>query len=206
MPFATFEGLDFVGKTTQINILSNRLKKLGINVLSVREPGGTPIGDQIRSLLLDPTSVIHPVTEAMLYAASRAEHVNNVIRPALQLGTTVLCDRYVDSSIAYQGGGLQLGEMVAEINKIATQNLVPDRTYLIDISLEMMGERSQKAAIERGVIDRIEQRNIAYFDRTRNKLLEIAKNDPDRVLWINGALSVDEIAEIIWNDYQERMM
>ena len=130
--FITFEGMDGAGKTTQIRLLQERLEKAGERVVVTREPGGNALAEKIRALLLDPASEMDPLTEAYLYAAARAEHVRRVILPALQRGETVLCDRYLDSSLAYQGYGRGLGEeTVRRINAQAVAGCLPDRTYLL---------------------------------------------------------------------------
>ena len=132
--FITFEGMDGAGKTTQIRLLQERLERAGERVAVTREPGGNALAEKIRALLLDPESEMDPLTEAYLYAAARAEHVRRVILPALQRGETVLCDRYLDSSLAYQGYGRGLGEeTVRRINVQAVAGCLPDRTYLLRV-------------------------------------------------------------------------
>ena len=140
--FITFEGMDGAGKTTQIRLLQERLEKAGERVAVTREPGGNALAEKIRALLLDPESEMDPLTEAYLYAAARAEHVRRVILPALQRGETVLCDRYLDSSLAYQGYGRGLGEeTVRRINAQAVAGCLPDRTYLLRVPEEAAARR-----------------------------------------------------------------
>ena len=140
--FITFEGMDGAGKTTQIRLLQERLEKAGERVVVTREPGGNALAEKIRALLLDPESEMDPLTEAYLYAAARAEHVRRVILPALQRGETVLCDRYLDSSLAYQGYGRGLGEeTVRRINAQAVAGCLPDRTYLLRVPEEAAARR-----------------------------------------------------------------
>lgn len=135
--FITVEGPDGAGKTTQLQLLSDVLKEKGYNVMTTREPGGTRVGNEIRSLILNPVfEEMTEMTEILLYAASRAQHVEELIRPALEAGTIVLCDRFVDASLAYQGYGLgHLIDLVRQINASATGGLAPDRTYLFDLTV-----------------------------------------------------------------------
>jgi dTMP kinase len=198
--FFTMEGPDGGGKSTQIRRLAARLGENGIRYLTTREPGGTPISDKIRAVLLDPShGEMAPKTEALLYAASRAQHVAEVIRPALQRGEVVLCDRYIDASLAYQAAGLELPyEYVRRLSEEATDGLWPTRTYLIDVPVEVGLERIAKS---RGLgLDRIEQRDLRYHQRVREQFLEIAAAEPERVLVLDGTRSEDEVAERIWQD------
>ena len=162
--FITFEGPDGSGKTTQINLLKEYLIKKGYDILVTREPGGTPISEAIREIILDTKyEEMNPVTEMLLYAASRAQHVAQLIKPALAQGKIVLCDRFVDSSIAYQGVGRNLGiEIVEEINKVALQGIVPDLTLFFDIDPEI----GLKRGMGRGrKADRLELEDIAFHKK-----------------------------------------
>lgn len=202
--FITFEGPDGSGKTTQMRRLVERLQAKGESVVVTREPGGTPIGDRIRELLLSPDhKEMEDQTEVLLYAASRAQHVREVIVPALEAGNIVVCDRFVDASIAYQGYGLGLKpETVADINRFATGGLQPDRTYLLDIPVSVSRERLLLRAGAAGgaALDRIEQKESAYHERVREGFLLIASNEPQRVLRIDADQGVDDIAAIIGAD------
>jgi dTMP kinase len=198
--FITMEGPDGSGKSTQLQRLAERLAQAGIQYITTREPGGTPISDKIRALLLDPShEAMVAKTEALLYAASRAQHVAEVIRPALQAGKVVLCDRYLDASLAYQATGLGLPEeYVRRLSMEATDGLLPQRTYLIDVPAEVGIER---VAVKRGAgLDRIEQRDLEYHRRVRSQFLALAKAEPERFVVIDGLKSVDEVAEAIWAD------
>lgn len=198
--FITLEGPDGSGKSTQIRLLAERLRESGIDYLTTREPGGTPISDQIRGILLDPANgSMVGKTEALLYAASRAQHVAEVIRPALERGTLVLCDRYIDASMAYQAAGLGLSpDYVRGLSEAATDGLWPSRTYMIDVPAAIGIER---AAAGRGAqLDRIEQRDLEYHNRVREQFLRIADKERDRVHVIDGTQPVQEVADAIWED------
>lgn len=201
--FITFEGPDGAGKTTQLRRLGERLQAQGYEVVMTREPGGTRISDQIRSLLLNPDHrELHARTEALLYAASRAQHIEELILPALERGAIVLCDRFVDASIAYQSVGLQLSrDSIQSINGFATGGLAPRRTYMIDLPPAVSRERLLASRTSVG-LDRIEQRSEAYHTRVRESFLELAANNPHRILLLNGELSLKDLEERIWYDFQ----
>ncbi|GGJ13101.1 thymidylate kinase [Alicyclobacillus cellulosilyticus] len=197
--FITFEGLDGAGKTTQAERLRRKLAAAGWTVVATREPGGTPIGDQLRALLLHPEHRdMAPETEVLLYAASRAQLVRQVIRPALRTGAIVLCDRFVDASIAYQGAGLGVGEeAVAAVNRLATGGLRPDLTFLLDVPVEESRRRVRASRAGQG-LDRIEQRDSAYFYRVRESFLRLAAAEPGRIRVLDGRLPADAVEQEIW--------
>jgi dTMP kinase len=203
--FITFEGPDGSGKTTQLKKLASYLQQAGHSVMVTREPGGTMISDQIRSIVLSPdNSAMIGQTEVLLYAASRAQHVHEKIIPALIAGQIVLCDRFVDASVAYQafGSGMEESEVRA-INLFASSGLKPRRTYMIDVPVEV----SQRRLLKRGenefhlVLDRIEQKGSDYHNRVREAFHQIAKEDPERVCLISGDRPEDEIFADIQHDY-----
>ena len=194
--FVAFEGGDGAGKTTQLNLLESWFKDQDVAYERTREPGGTPIGERIRSLVLEHgQGEVDPRTEALLFAASRAAHVVQRIEPALQAGRFVLCDRYVDSSVAYQGVGRQLGtEAVAEVNAFATGGLQPDLTVLLD--LEPAAARARRDGREGGA-DRIESAEDAFHERLRAAFLDRAEAEPDRYLVLNADAAPTDIQEPI---------
>ncbi|OCT13223.1 dTMP kinase [Paenibacillus pectinilyticus] len=206
--FITFEGPDGAGKTTQLKKVAQELQKLGHDVLVTREPGGTGISDKIRSIILDPANEeMVDQAEVLLYAASRAQHVHELILPALQAGRIVLCDRFIDASVAYQSYGLGVDiEMVKSISKFASSGLQATRTYIMDVPVEVSLERlNQRAGTGDSTqqLDRIEQKNVAYHSRVRAGFHQIAADHPERVLVIDANRSVDQIAEDIWQDCQQ---
>jgi len=189
--FVTFEGLDGCGKTTQAARLAESLTNEGVDVVLTREPGGTPLGETIRDLVLHGDHVA-PWAEAALYAAARAQHVDQVIRPALGRGATVVCDRYVDSSVAYQGAGRELGlEAVLELNLRAVEGLLPDRTFLVELDIATALERVG------GKGDRIERAGAEFWPRVIAGYRELAGRFPERFVVVDGARGVDEIAQEI---------
>jgi len=203
--FITFEGPDGAGKTTQIKLLAEAAERLGREVVLTREPGGTPVSDQIRSLVLDPafTEVVEQ-TEVLLYAASRAQHVHEKIVPALERGCIVLCDRFVDASIAYQGYGLGIDvATVAAINRFATGGLAPHRTYLLDLSPEESLSRLhlRSTGAEFGGLDRIEGRVVEYHQAVRDGFIKIARENQSRVRIVNANRPVADIAAEIAEDF-----
>lgn len=182
----SFEGIDGCGKSTQLDRLATRLRAAGVEPLLLREPGGTPLGERLRELLLDPqTGDIAPAAEALLYAASRAELVTRVIEPALAAGRIVLLDRYVDSSLAYQGAGRGLGiERVLEANLLATGGRMPDRTILLELDPEQAARRLDADGADP---DRLEAAGGDFFDRVRGAYADLAERFSDRIMRIDAS-------------------
>jgi len=198
--FITFEGLDGCGKSTQLEKLAELLRKQNLSVVVTREPGGTPTGEKIRQLLLDTgTAALAPLAELALMFASRAQHINEVIQPALAEGQIVLCDRFTDSTEAYQGGGRKLGsEPVLALHRILCGDLQPDLTILMDsdvaASVERARRRNKIVKAGRGKSDenRFEQESRAFFGRVHNAYLAIAARESQRVAVVDARGSVQE--------------
>lgn len=193
--FITFEGPDGSGKTTQIELLAERLRDQGHEVLITREPGGTSIGDQIRAVVHDVKNVeMRRETEFLLYSASRAQLVRQVIRPHLGRGGTVLCDRFADSSMAYQGYGRELDlDMVRCITQFATGGLCPDLTVYLDLPVEVGLQRKESAhAAQAGEWNRLDQQTLDFHQQVRQGYLKMAEADPDRWLAVDAAQSIPE--------------
>jgi dTMP kinase len=195
--FITFEGIEGCGKTTQMKLLSRQLTEKGHPVLMTREPGGCPIADKIRSILLDAeNSGMVPIAELLLYAAARAQHVSEVIRPALGSGKIVLCDRFTDATLAYQGYGRMLDRpLIGQLNSLAADRVRPDMTVLIDCPAET-GLNRAMARIEATTgarEERFELESMQFHQRVRDGYLKIVAEDPERFVVIDGARSVEEV-------------
>lgn len=187
--FIVFEGLDGCGKTTQMSMLDRSLRGMGYNTLCTREPGGTGLGEQLRLLLLDPgTSPLHPAAEAMLFGAARAQHVAEIIRPALGSGLVVLADRFGDSTLAYQGYGRGMNiDFLASLNTMATGGTVPGLTVLLDIAPEIGLARLNRPP------DRMEREQPDFFNRVRRGYLELARVRPHHYLVLDGTEAPEKI-------------
>jgi len=180
--FITFEGPEGCGKSTHAKRLKSYLEGKGLRVLATFEPGGTQVGKEIRTLLLNPESVLDETTEVYLFAADRSEHVSKIILPALREGKIVISDRYVDSTLAYQIGGRRLPEdLVRYLNMISSKGLVPDLTFLLDVSPEI----GLKRATQNSAADRFEQETLDFHRRVRDNYLRTAEDDPQRIVVIN---------------------
>ena len=198
--FITFEGVEGSGKTTQVERLADRLRQAGRAVVTTREPGGTPISDRIRAVVLDRTTVeIHPHSEALLMCAARAQLVHEVIRPALAAGHVVICDRYSDSTFAYQGyaRGQDLATL-RSINAFATGGLVPDLTILLDLSAEAGLARRFGSGGVATPTNRMDRLDLAFHRRVAAGYHALAQADPDRWRLVGAQGPVDDIAAAIW--------
>ncbi len=198
--FITFEGIDGAGKTTQIKQLAARLRKTGREVVETVEPGGTEISRKIRMILLDPeNAALSPTAELLLYFSARAQNVDEVIRPALGRGAIVLCDRFTDSTIAYQGAARGLGEeVVLQLHQIACGTVQPDITLFLDIDVETSASR-------RGVPDRLEMEPDSFRQAVREKFLKLAERNPQRIHRIEGGQLLEQVEDQIWQVVKDRV-
>jgi dTMP kinase len=193
--FITFEGGDGSGKTTQMALLVNWLERQGRSVCVTREPGGTEFGVQLRDIILHSRGFISPRAEALIYAADRAHHIATVVRPALERGEIVVQDRYLDSSVAYQGAGRVLDPSEVEgLSLWATENLLPDLTILLDVPAELAKQRQSQSERK---FDRLEAEALDFHERVRTAYLERAAADSARIVVVDGTKSVEEINEVI---------
>jgi dTMP kinase len=180
--FISFEGIDGSGKSTQLKLLASFLEESGCMVLVTREPGGTPVGNRLRAALLDADEEVDPLTELLVFAADRAQHVRRVLRPALAAGQIVFSDRYADATAAYQGAGRGFSpELIAEIISLATEGLQPDLTLLFDLSVEDSAARTRRRANAKQQSDRLDAEAPDFHVRVRDAYLEIARANPARV-------------------------
>ena len=197
--FITVEGIDGCGKTTQAEFIVDSLVELGKSSKLVREPGGDPISESIRKLLLHAEESMSDRAEALLMIASRAQLTDKVILPQIIDGKWVVADRYADSTLAYQGGGRSLSvKALSSINEFGTYTLKPDLTFFIDISVRVANSRMR---VQR---DRIEKEGNEFQKRVRNLYLDLSKNEPDRIIVINGEKSIDEVRVDIWNHIKQK--
>ena len=186
--FITFEGGDGCGKTTQIKLLDEYLRNKGYKTLLTREPGSKGLGIKLREILLNYDGEVSPVCESFLFLADRAQHVDCIIKPALNNGVIVLCDRHTDSTVAYQGYGRGLDlDQIHKLNNIATSGLKPDLTIVLDVDVETSQKR---VGAEK---DRMESAGIEFFERVRQGFLEIAKQEPERVKVVDSTKTIEEI-------------
>ena len=190
--FIAFEGGEGAGKSTQSELLSNCLADEGFSVVVTREPGGTPTAEKIRSVLLNPTITDMPdQAEALLFAAARADHATNLIRPALENGSIVICDRYLESSVAYQGYGRNLGgTYIRELSEWATQGLLPDFTVYLDVPAQVSIDRRKGT-------DRMEIQSLDFHMQTQQAFRDLAKNSQAAHIIVDATLPIDEIAGLI---------
>lgn len=209
--FITFEGLDGCGKSTQLERLASKLRDSGFAVITTREPGGTAAGEKIRQLLLDTrTAGLDPLAELTLMFAARVQHISEVILPALSSGHIVLCDRFTDSSEAYQGGGRKLGsEIVLELHRLLCGDLKPDITILMDsdvgASVDRARRRNQSRSAEGFDESRFERENRAFFTRVRTAYLEIATREPERVFVVDARGTPDQTHSKIFQIVSQKL-
>ena len=192
--FITFEGIDGCGKSTQMRMLASHLRMLGREVVTTREPGGTPLGTHIRKVLLDAEEQVDPLAELLLYAADRAQHVRTLVRPALESGHVVVSDRYADATVAYQGAGRGFpDEIISDVVALATGGLMPDLTFIFDLTVDESQRRaSRRTRKGNKQHDRLDAEDAAFHARVRDAYLRIAAADPTRVRVIDASGSVQE--------------
>jgi dTMP kinase len=200
--FITFEGIDGSGKSTQLRLLANFLKQAGCDVMLTREPGGTPVGNRLRAALLDAQEEVDPLTELLVFAADRAQHVRRVLRPALESGQVVFSDRYADATAAYQGAGRGFSpELIAEIIELATEGLKPDLTLLFDLSVEDSSTRTRRRANGKQRGDRLDAETSDFHSRVRDAYLRLAHAEPGRVKIVEtnqpSELTHERVKEIV---------
>ena len=201
--FISFEGIDGCGKTTQLRLLAEQLRAAGLAVVETVEPGGTEIGRQIRRILLDPANAaLHSHAELLLYFASRAQNVEQIIRPAIARGYIVLCDRFTDSTLVYQGCGRGLPkEPILQLDQLACQGLQPDLTLLIDIDVATSRARSERRNAQTGSAEtRIDDESAAFHSRVREGYLGLARQWPERIRTVDGAAKIGEVAKLVWEE------
>ena len=194
--FITFEGIDGSGKSTQLRLLANFLRSNGCDVLVTREPGGTPVGTRLRAALLDAHEEVDPLTELLVFAADRAQHVRRVLRPALQAGRLIFSDRYADATAAYQGAGRGFSpELITEIIGLATEGLKPDLTLLFDLAVAASNTRTQRRTNGKQQGDRLDGETAEFHTRVRDAYLGIARAEPERVKVVETNQPVEETHE-----------
>ncbi len=204
--FITFEGIDGSGKSTQLRLLNNFLRAHGLNPLITREPGGTPVGLRLRAALLDASEEVDPLTELLVFAADRAQHVRRVIRPALAAGRIIISDRYADATVAYQGAGRGFSpELIREIVQLATEGLKPDLTVLFDLGIDESTNRTTRRSTGKSSTksgrDRLDIEDAEFHSRVRDAYLRIAGAEPERVKLVDSSgpveLTHERVKEII---------
>ena len=204
--FITIEGPDGSGKTTALQQVVPRLQQeMNRKVVATREPGGSPIAEKIRSLILDPSHTdMDSRTEALLYAASRRQHLIEKVLPVLESGDVIFCDRFVDSSIAYQGYARGIGEEgIREINQFATEGIEPDVTLYIDVPAEV-GIQRIHANLDEREYNRLDQEKLAFHEKVRAGYLQLAKANPERIVGVDGTMSREEVAESCYQIIKNR--
>ncbi|MGH9897603.1 MAG: dTMP kinase [Pyrinomonadaceae bacterium] len=210
--FVTFEGLDGCGKSTQLRMLARELYSRGFEVVTTREPGGTPLGEKLREVLLDAGADVDPLAELLLFAADRANHVRTIIEPALKTGHIVLSDRYADATIAYQGAGRRVpADIVRQIVSLATGGLTPDLTLIFDVPVDESHARTlnrlggDHLGGDKSSNDRYDTEDIEFRIRVRKAYLGVAESEPDRVVIINANGSIEEIHALVVETVFDRL-
>lgn len=203
--FITFEGTDGSGKTSVLNIIEEKLKQKNVDYLRTREPGGVPLAEKIRAVILDKDATeMDARTEALLYAAARRQHLVEKVLPALKEGKIVLCDRFVDSSLAYQGAGRGLGvENVAKINEFATEGLKPDLTFYLKIDPKIGLSRIQKNRTDE--VNRLDNEDLSFYEKLNDTYQELAKAEK-RIKTIDASLPLEKVSDQVWEILETRCL
>lgn len=203
--FITFEGTDGSGKTSVLNIIEEKLKQKNVDYLRTREPGGVPLAEKIRAVILDKDATeMDARTEALLYAAARRQHLVEKVLPALKEGKIVLCDRFVDSSLAYQGAGRGLGvENVAKINEFATEGLKPDLTFYLKIDPKIGLSRIQKNRTDE--VNRLDNEDLSFYEKINDTYQELAKAEK-RIKTIDASLPLEKVSDQVWEILETRCL
>jgi dTMP kinase len=192
--FISFEGIDGSGKSTQLRMLAGDLRAKGVDLVTTHEPGGTPLGKRLRSAFLETEEVVAPISELLLFAADRAQHVELLIKPSLEKGRVVISDRYADATFAYQGAGRGFDEnLVNEVIQLATGGLKPDLTVFFDITVDTAIRRMSEHQGEERVQNRMDRETSEFYDRVRKAYLGIAQREPERFKTIDANGSVEEV-------------
>lgn len=196
--FITFEGIDGSGKSTHLRLLAQFLQSNGLEVVLTREPGGTPVGNRLRAALLDAREEVDPLTELLVFAADRAQHVRRVLRPAIEQGRVVISDRYADATVAYQGAGRGFSaELISEIIALATEGLRPDLTLLFDLSVTESNTRTRRRTNGQHAGDRLDAEDAEFHTRVRDAYLRLAETEPDRIKVIETNQSVEATQQCV---------
>ena len=196
--FISFEGIDGSGKSTQLRMLTSELRFRGLNVLSTCEPGGTPLGRRLREAFLETEENVAPLAELLLFAADRAQHVNFLVKPALEEGKIVVSDRYADATFAYQGAGRGFSESVInQVIELATSGLKPDLTLFFDLPIEKALLRTNSRNDAGGQKNRMDRETTFFYERVRAAYLKIAENEPERFRIIDAGGSTDEVKSLV---------
>jgi dTMP kinase len=205
--FITFEGGEGVGKSTQIRLLAARLRDIAREVVVTREPGGTPLAEKLRQLILGGKArALGPMGEAVLFSAARIDHIDHLIRPAMERGATVLCDRFADSTRAYQGARGEIPQrLLLALEQVTLAGAIPDLTFILDLAPEagLARARTRRGEAE---VDRFESEDLAFHSELREKFLAIAHEEPRRCCVIDAGRPPEEVAETIWTQFCERIL
>jgi dTMP kinase len=202
--FITFEGIDGSGKSTQLRMLASELRLLGYDVLTTREPGGTPLGRRLREAFLETEETVAPLAELLLFAADRAQHVSFLVKPALEQGKIVISDRYADATAAYQGAGRGFDEeTVKQVIELATDALKPNLTLFFDIPVNIAISRTTSRSVDGEKKNRMDSETIEFYERVRRAYLKIAENEPVRFRIVDASGAIDEIKKQVLESVTE---